>query len=1375
MKSYPILQNVYARVDVLDFDIKTTTFSKVGSVFLLGDAKQYVNDIQDLTIRNKSLVSAIGVNTVKALIEGYKHIDVKTGGDDWDELDEMDIEELLNSESSNIVSKKEIPNQTVIKGSQITDLILHTKDKLFDVYEKVSIATDIRPHKQYLWSNEINKSMNGDEVSIMNYWQNAVRLVEGYPIDGYYISESNQNELTVEDISDNSVAILTCISLDSIISDKSILQFLAKNDAESYELIHTNTIQRFFPLITLPVFNQYILDETRLESKFDSFSFDKKELLNTYKNRAALLNELNKTPKINIDSSNVLTAATTDITLSFQLSSSSLNTIDIFRFINVNEFLEIKTIDLFYFQNYKTYRIRKIQQKNQFITNKDSFTYSNARSHKEIFNKNALIISLLPTDKFLNLNIILDSTGTLWIRSQPNESNPLPKVQFIEQISSDVNKIIKTINSFDSAFITKERLLLLSSNSNDFKVLTSSSKLNFKIALSYNNVLGIVISKLVSSGFLELDTNTVSDNHRRNTIKYLMKYGVSRDSNKKERSSIEIKNVSGIAIIDIVNLDLEETNLYVDILGRMIVAYGSKITIEEKEQMQLAAVDPVLFKPKLQSDGYSRICQRRFQPMIADPSDSKAVEYYNFTFDKPQHYKCPSKDAPVLGFIKGKHPNGYCLPCCRKTHQIDHIKVKESCIAKENEDESKTSTYKIEYPIPDIPNAKIMNRRIFLPDYISNLFEKKSLVANGTILASHGEIRDGIKPHIHSYLQSATIIAAVNYEDKPLYKSHREFVLDVIEMIKQPQYQMIIMKHRLIAGRYTTPQDLIFAIEEHYIKNTVLEPFSNLSAVEWNDFMIFMANQIGINVVLLSDDRNAINAIELLNLQDVDTTKHTLIILKRLNVEWSSRHHNTRALYLPVTSTGFKVSKLSPLTIERIDISKALTKLKTLTSGSITKTLDKLFTIDRLTDFTKSKSGYKVVSQIDQKIAVIQLRKETLISTISTLSTTIKHENLNIKPTMTFDNAVSFIRDYNLESLNRTEDMKSIMTDYRRYLQIAIKSGPYDFVSLSAFLLKINKLIQYNGLIIGMIVNIVNVKQIIATELMFFKPTTQKAIMKSINIAQSELKSIETRINEKAILCFPFERNFIQMDKTEQMIVNWITNPIDISISAGTCDKSLVSYFNKGMYSSHIYKLMTRNVVDTWLTESSHELIDFIVSNIKKLGSIPLTQTKIELLCSNILKQFNTYDATIINSTIQSLFDTINSKSKTMSEATQQVKSFPAFTGFSVKHIHKLNRKVLRKKVESAVKEISIKKSNYPVFDSTIPITDQYDKFYVVKEKNETKLIIHPDLYDDLINMFVADLLNPFRREFIIGAKQLDTAIDKIKPNENELIFIQSF
>lgn len=1361
MKQMPILDNVYTRVDVLD--IVDNSFVRVASVYLLGEASKYVKSPTDINPKNKQLAAAIGINAIKALAQTPN----VSGGDDWDELDDTDFEELLNMEDIPMIESSKQVKKRDIKGDHISSMILYTKDKLSDIADKIALTTNIKPYKQYLWMSDARQSLTGDELSLMSHWTTAVRVIDGYPIDGYRGTSTN-HQSSIEPFVDDSVLVLTCISLDSVVGDKSKLQMIARSDAESFEQIYTNLIQRFFPMMTFLIFTQYLSDENQLETKFEQLEFDSKDIMKRHEQLDKMLPELNKHKQVSIDSSDFLTITTTGMILSTSHVDQvqRIDTMKLFQFIDIAALAEVAMIDLYRLDNeFRPVRIRKLPQRDQYrLAKDDMLLFSGFYSRRSLVQLRTMIITLLPRKEYELILIIVDQYGTVWIKTQPSQLYSFSKSTFLEFISPIIDPILKILNSVEIAFISQERIPLLNGPTGlQYNIISSSSKITFKFPVDYQKLLDLFADKLLSAGLIA--PFSVDWNKRRKAITYFeIRYGVSRalESNHKHKI-IEIKDLSGIAMVSLSNLDVEETSLYVDVIGRLIVGSSSKLTLTSVSQHQLSVIDPILYRPRVSSDIYSRICQKKFQPVITTKDDTKAVEYYNFTFNKPEYYKCPSKGAPVLGFIQNKHEKGFCLPCCRKTKPA--VDVKAACINQTETDmqqSASSSTYKIDYPINEIHNSKIMHRRVAMPAYVEQLLGLTGIVANGTILSSHKTIQDGMDPSTKSYLQTAIMIASIKTnQGTPLYKTHRELIIDMIAMIKEPLAQVNIMRNKMVSERYITPQALIHAIEDQFLKMTVLDIHERLSAVEWNDLIIYLANCMGLNVLLLADERISASGIQIINLLDIDVSQPTTILLKRINLEWSIANHNTRALYLPITTSAFKVQYKSALLLERLDTSKSLPKIKRVVMGPAASLFSKQLTLDRLNDVIKHSKQYKLISDMsDQKVAVVGIGKSRMVCTISTLTTTIKAEPINVSPTASMSDILTFITDYNNCYVDETPKSKDLLVSYKLYLQAALKQQkPYEYVALTVFLLKASKLLVHDNMVIGLIVSLIDTNRVMATELMFCKPLSVKQATIELSRYKRELEALQSKVNPKSILCYPL------LAETE--FITWMINPLRAQ-EMSKCKLDMKDAFDIGMYSNEIYHLLVRDVVSVWKRERVSELDAFMLKEIKKLGSPPIVQTKVDSLITRLCDQYASYDPIIVRSVVVHLFEQINSVGRTLNDAIAQYKASEDFVGFQLKNIHRMQRDMLQRKINSIVNDLTTKTKTYPSFDIDISAADQRNVFY----KN-SKLLIHSSMFDDLKEMLLSDLTNPFRRDYIINAQLSEAILADVRLHAGELIYIQ--
>lgn len=132
-----------------------------------------------------------------------------------------------------------------------------------------------------------------------------------------------------------------------------------------------------------------------------------------------------------------------------------------------------------------------------------------------------------------------------------------------------------------------------------------------------------------------------------------------------------------------------------DILIKYLTLFANKLEKKPKSietpkirLKKLKEYDPITFDLKQYDTNllYSKICQQKFQPVIyskdevdsmTDKHKSKLVKYYNHTTEQPAWFECDNPNIPYLHFITGKHPKGYCLPCCKKTPHDRSKKSKE--------------------------------------------------------------------------------------------------------------------------------------------------------------------------------------------------------------------------------------------------------------------------------------------------------------------------------------------------------------------------------------------------------------------------------------------------------------------------------------------------------------------------------------------------------------------------------------------------------------------------------------------------------------------------------------------------------------------------
>ena len=129
--------------------------------------------------------------------------------------------------------------------------------------------------------------------------------------------------------------------------------------------------------------------------------------------------------------------------------------------------------------------------------------------------------------------------------------------------------------------------------------------------------------------------------------------------------------------------------------------------------------DPNLFDLKKfdpNATVYSVLCQAGRQPHVYTESEAatmnkvqkaKLSRYMNFTDGTPAYYECPSAQYPFMSWRSGKHPLGYCLPCCKRTRPAIGSRaalVNDQCLTRSADGEHK------EEPVTD--TTDIISRHV---------------------------------------------------------------------------------------------------------------------------------------------------------------------------------------------------------------------------------------------------------------------------------------------------------------------------------------------------------------------------------------------------------------------------------------------------------------------------------------------------------------------------------------------------------------------------------------------------------------------------------------------------------------------------------------
>lgn len=314
---------------------------------------------------------------------------------------------------------------------------------------------------------------------------------------------------------------------------------------------------------------------------------------------------------------------------------------------------------------------------------------------------------------------------------------------------------------------------------------------------------------------------------------------------------------------DVVNLKLTDTNYS-----------NSKIKILKK-------LDPVLFdNEKLM---YSRICQSELQPSISSKNESGSVKYWNFSKGAPEYYKCDSKKYPHLKFITGQHPDGFCLPCCKKKSIENSTGYKdkhEDCLSK------------FSYIISDAKKG-IMNKYILSYSCRVELDPGKLMKLSNTLqkfIMNEDCYILGIAPFKSSITNyTLTCISMLLYDstDKQV-----DVILDIIDLLKKDSSIFYSLAEGSLVLYFTVDEFINFLVG---LTELSAESYKWLDFINWEDLFGEIAGYFDIGITyLIEEDNGTLSDSQIYMIEAPRRKKHMTIIKRKEYIRYPLINTPTR-------------------------------------------------------------------------------------------------------------------------------------------------------------------------------------------------------------------------------------------------------------------------------------------------------------------------------------------------------------------------------------------------------------------------------------------------------------------------------------------------
>ena len=1431
-------------------DVKDSKEFYINSLLVIvGDTPDFIikeiNKVKEtLSKTNKILEKYFGKKWYNILYfdlyESTKKATDKHGGDltsnDWDDIDDDEFDDLLHNYSN--VSKfmhstKDISNlKNSINSSNYLrrnskkfsiefnfDVNLYKEDTIEEFKEKLETITKINYYKQYLGNNDLSIGYhininNGVDVDALH--PNILDVdfeteISKIPINPILYDIRDNSRIVATDFNtklNNYNNEFTLISIDSFIHNKNDVLFLLRSDLHSYDLIYYSFVAIYFPVLTYDIFSLYLADESELYVQYPTISLDSKIYKEKLREDSRLINELNN---IEPDKNSYL-VNTKDLSLVFSGYDEKILSVKyLFDNIEIAKFPMVNYIDMCINVDNELVYVRKINS----ITSRIAST--NKTSTTDI---NTIRFECFANNPYGNLNIQINEYGRILIYASTTNDVILTKEEFVSSIKTDINKILAELNKLDnSVFLICKKFPMISDNKT-FKIQQASIGILFNKQYNFEKFINLLDSILSTNIFKYAKNDKINNGYyyilRKNITSFAsgaIEY-ISKDTNNmfdylsdsiKHRNmqvlfdskKIFVQYIKNFLTVEILNLSMEESNFYIGFIARLIKLNEKSLKIAEVISNKLKLIDPVLFN---YSSGtkYPRICQKKMQPIVTTKSDPKGIKYKNWTYDRDEYYKCTDKVYNHLGMIVGHHPDGYCLPCCRKKSFNDDILDK--CYLNSNKEsewhERTYIQYIMEYPNNTFPNSKFIDRKSYLPKYVQTLLNTKKLMVNGTFTPISDRIIDGSS--------DMTLIYAKYYQ-----VSVKEFVINLINYIKNQLPNFSALLNYSINLYFSSTTELCSALSNRFILNKNIVNTSAIKKdtnVPWNEILISLMYYYGLNTILLVDNRINDIDLELDNLNQVNITNPSLFILKRYNLEYYNSTNLKTYNYVPITefSNSLKKDKKINISIVDEDTMMIFQKLYNISNRSYIYYNYKQFNLNNLIKFTKLQKSITLKEiYVNNKYINSSVRLSISgndyvfnifpqqLSDAMINNKLIQHESVNFSKLGKFDKVLDFIELYNIYAIKDEANIGQL--DYIKLTYKQNKSLTFDFGKYDMYLLKLHKFIIYDKLVIGAMLAVFDDNNIIGIYRVYFNPESVKSILSKLkNEYSGYIKQIETITNKtmNTIIAYPINfnkpsksiiNNYVEnLGEFRNYFMELLVNPIKINIRSS---KELISTtkYNEGIYNRYIYKLFIHELIFAFNKIDTTNIKNTFISIISKAKESELKTFSLNLINeikdTCIKKHKNEYDENIIiiaiDSTIQYLqTNSVNSKYKeTYIGIIKNSKT--SLNNIFIDNLMLRDSAYIKSAINKyALKNINIVSNINYSLNTVDDITLNNRMFY---EKSGKLNMLKSD-FAELLNIAANDLSNPFKKHYLFDDNLYSSIINNSKFNyfKNELIYIST-
>lgn len=775
-------QKVPITVEVIKYDPESKGHNKFWTksrITFIGDAdktleKELYKDKPDEKVLKKYGLKSEYLHKDDLCINNFKcdldlhneEAEKKVGG----ELFNMgEIEDLIKGNDiveedyvEDVPKVKKFINKMTRKQKIVHEFIkksIYPEDTVMDFKNKIYLETDIPPYKQHIfYSTEcVDCSRKDVEYKHLGYniYSNVAiipNLIKDYinPMDleiynGILIDQkqfNNRDNIMVDSLDDfismggfmdsglppqGPSNIFTNHPIISKFYVISVDEFLGANKSHFNSLgdIQKNTIYyslviKYFPMMTLNIYNMYLVDETTIKQVYPKIHQTQAYLLNIYEKQNKFLESCNSFhDENNKDTNNFLelfniSLVNTQLVVS-PIFKDRINLREIFDNLIMDKTTIMATMVL---STPERMEISKVYNK---IGNPAKY---NIRFNKTL--SSIQIIILLPefhiSDK-IHLkyeNILFDKHN--YIKLLLNDDKTYKIIaEWKISLEYDYDDIFEICRELTTPIISHIGWDTMTKENTKFNKLGVNILWKKNVQESFfKSLRNTILDDVIPINILSLGDRggvIMNEGERSNIYTYYLKKGIYVHDYNVIRNTVyfnngyehliqttdvhtkyeqyfnkskkcEIQHRYSDIMITMLNIDekeLEYNYRYISYIIFMIYKSISGTATgnlkNNKSIKGLQEIDPELYKyrGKDSKSSYSVICQKPTQPILLTEKDFKELKnaktemengkiqkYKNISTGDTVYYRCPSAKYPFLKFLTGRHPRNYCIPCCQK-------------------------------------------------------------------------------------------------------------------------------------------------------------------------------------------------------------------------------------------------------------------------------------------------------------------------------------------------------------------------------------------------------------------------------------------------------------------------------------------------------------------------------------------------------------------------------------------------------------------------------------------------------------------------------------------------------------------------------------